>query len=79
MGVARVRETGIIHRHIKPQNILVAFDVGAGVVRVVLADFGLGRLEKCVCSWHCYVPGHRYKGGCDSVILLSGWKYCRSC
>ena len=36
-------------------------------------------LEKCVCSGHCYVPGHRYKGGCDSFILLSGSKYCRSC
>ena len=36
-------------------------------------------LETCACSGHCYVPGHRYRGGCDAVTLLSGSRYCRSC
>ena len=36
-------------------------------------------LERCACSGHCYVPGHRYQGGCDAVDLLVGSSYCPSC
>ena len=34
---------GIIHRDVKPQNVMVWFDADKGVVRAVLADFGLAR------------------------------------
>ena len=35
--------------------------------------------KPCQCAGHCYVPGHRYQGGCDAVTLLSGSTYCPSC
>ena len=33
----------------------------------------------CACSGHCYVPGHRYRGGCDAVDLLIGSQWCPQC
>ena len=51
-GLAHVHKTGVIHRDIKPQNILVSFDMDEGIVRVVLADFGLAR----------WMPGRREVG-----------------
>ena len=33
----------------------------------------------CACSGHCYVPGHRYRGGCDAVDLLMGSQWCPAC
>ena len=51
-GLAHVHKTGVIHRDIKPQNVLVSFDMDEGIVRVVLADFGLAR----------WMPGRREVG-----------------
>ena len=43
MGLAYVHQTGIIHRDVKPHNIMTWFDADKGVLRAVLADFGLAR------------------------------------
>ena len=43
MGLGYVHQMGIIHRDAKPENVMVWLDVDKGVMRAVLADFGLAR------------------------------------
>ena len=43
MGLGYVHQMGIIHRDVKPQNVMVSLDEDKGVMRAVLADFGLAR------------------------------------
>ncbi len=33
----------------------------------------------CQCAGHCYQPGHRSRGGCDSASVLVGSSYCGLC
>ena len=43
MGLGYVHQMGIIHRDVKPHNIMTWFDADTGVLRAVLVDFGLAR------------------------------------
>lgn len=69
-GLAYLHERGIIHRDIKPQNIMI----DASGERATIADFGLGRM--------CSVPlGPYYSGACCTLwyrppeLLLGDRKY----
>lgn len=69
-GLAYLHERGIIHRDIKPQNIMI----DASGSRATIADFGLGRM--------CSVPlGPYYSGTCCTLwyrppeLLLGDRKY----
>ena len=42
-GLAYVHQAGIIHRDVEPHDVMVSFDEDKGVMRTVLADFGLAR------------------------------------
>ena len=44
-GLGYVHKKGILHRDVKPQNIMMSLDTDEGGMRAVLADFGLARQE----------------------------------
>ena len=35
--------------------------------------------EGCQCSGHCYVPGHRYWGGCSCKLVVVDASHCKAC
>ena len=35
--------------------------------------------KTCDCKGHCYQPGHRYRGGCDSADVVVGGRHCLGC
>ncbi len=43
-GMARAHELGVIHRDLKPDNVMV--DTSAGIERVTIVDFGLSKIEE---------------------------------
>ncbi len=43
-AVAFAHESGIIHRDIKPQNIMIALDETSGSITAKLLDFGIGKI-----------------------------------
>lgn len=53
----------------------------ADSVPVLTPCFPDVRLVKapCQCAGHCYQPGHRSRGGCDSVFVRAGSRYCALC
>jgi eukaryotic-like serine/threonine-protein kinase len=55
-GVRDLHAVGVIHRDLKPHNVMISTHKGSGARRVVIVDLGLGRLLKAAAA---KVPGHR--------------------
>jgi serine/threonine protein kinase len=68
-GIQHLHSLNIVHRDIKPQNILISTAVGKKLPRILISDFGLGKmLADDQSSFHnTIVPGGGPAG-------TSGWR-----